>query len=368
MTTIPKHYSLTTKQQTILNLLYRFRFATSEQLSRALNITKASTNKRLKLLLEQEIINRKYNRISREHAAYYLSAKGIDELKRISKQKYLSKVLRNARRDGENSAQFIPKTRYKILRYRDDYKIFTNQPHIGREVLKCLSETLAELGLRLNTAKTKENADPILGSVKEDKIDEMFVPNKHDNFSKWLMQIYATLHLHPNSGKSVRQLNTYHDKLLKHKDEDKKLRPYEKPDVMLSVITNLAIRNPKCYNWCAAIQSILLEYCTVARRKTVLNKIIKKFDAVPNTGLLDIWLQRITYPHDPNRAFVESMTEVVTLDAYPGNSQLWKSSWLVDSMKDIVLKTPIIDKNELRKITPIIRRDETALFRPPVPS
>lgn len=107
MITTTKHYSLTTKQQTILNLLYRFRFATSEQLSKALNITKASTNKRLKLLLEQELIDRKYSRISREHAAYYLSAKGIDELKRISKQKYLSKVLRNARRDGENSVQFI---------------------------------------------------------------------------------------------------------------------------------------------------------------------------------------------------------------------------------------------------------------------
>ena len=107
MTATPKHYSLTTKQQTILNLLYRFRFATSEQLNKALNITKASTNKRLKLLSEQELIDRKYNRISREHAAYYLSAKGIDELKRISKQKYLPKVLRNARRDGENSTQFI---------------------------------------------------------------------------------------------------------------------------------------------------------------------------------------------------------------------------------------------------------------------
>lgn len=132
MTTTPKHYSLTAKQQTILNLLYRFRFATSEQLSKALNITKASTNKRLKLLLEQELIDRKYSRISREHAAYYLSAKGIDELKRISKQKYLSKVLRNARRDGENSVQFISHCLgvfdvYNKLRasYGDELQFFT---------------------------------------------------------------------------------------------------------------------------------------------------------------------------------------------------------------------------------------------------
>src|SRR5882672_6694272 len=107
MKTAARHYSLTTKQRTILSLLYRFRFATSEQFSTTLDITKASTNKRLKLLLEQEIIERKYDRISREHAAYYLSAQGINELKKISKQKYLPKVLRNIRRDHENSSKFI---------------------------------------------------------------------------------------------------------------------------------------------------------------------------------------------------------------------------------------------------------------------
>lgn len=107
MKTTAKHYSPTTKQQTILNLLYRFRFATSEQLSTVLAIAKASTNKRLKLLLEKELIERKYDRISHEHAAYYLSAEGINELKKISKQKYLASVLRNARRDSEKSDQFI---------------------------------------------------------------------------------------------------------------------------------------------------------------------------------------------------------------------------------------------------------------------
>lgn len=101
------HYSLTVKQRSILNLFYRFRFVTSEQLSKALNITKATTNKRLKLLLEQEYIGRKYDRISREHAVYYLLPKGINELRKISKQKYLPEVLQNLRHDNEASSQFI---------------------------------------------------------------------------------------------------------------------------------------------------------------------------------------------------------------------------------------------------------------------
>jgi DNA-binding MarR family transcriptional regulator len=107
--TTPNHYRLTTKQQAILNLLYRFRFATSEQLSQALNITKTTTNKRLKLMLELKYIGRRYepeDRLLRKHAAYYLSPDGINELKRISKQKYLPNVLRNIRHDEAASESF----------------------------------------------------------------------------------------------------------------------------------------------------------------------------------------------------------------------------------------------------------------------
>lgn len=109
-TTTPSHYTLTTKQKAILNLLYRFRFATSEQLSLALNITKATTNKRLKLMMELNYIGRRYEpeyRLLRKHAAYYLLPDGINELKKISKQKYLPKVLRNIRHDENASESFV---------------------------------------------------------------------------------------------------------------------------------------------------------------------------------------------------------------------------------------------------------------------
>lgn len=260
----------------------------------------------------------------------------------------------------------IPKRSYKILRYRDDYKIFTNRPDVGKEILKSLSETLSDLGLKLNTSKTKERSDPILASVKEDKVDEMFVPVRQENFAKWLMQVYATISQHPNSGKAARQLSAYHEKLLKHKDDGNKLKPYEKAEPMISVMTNLAINNPKYYNWCMAILSIFLEYCPSSRRKLIANKIVKKFKSVPNTGLLDIWLQRVTYPSDPDRSYEEAMTKVVTSGRYPGNSSIWKSAWLVSDMEKIVNSTPVIDKSVLRKLGTTIREDETALFRAPI--
>jgi len=135
MTHQPNHYTLTQKQRAILNLLYRFRFATSEQLSTALNVTKATTNKRLKLMLELGYIGRRYEseyRLLRKHASYYLLPDGIAELKKISKQRYLPKVLRNIRNDSIASDQFMEHCLavlyvYGLLRseYNDELQFFT---------------------------------------------------------------------------------------------------------------------------------------------------------------------------------------------------------------------------------------------------
>ena len=48
---------------------------------------------------------------------------------------------------------------YKILRFRDDYRIFTNNSLEAEQITKELSETLSELGLKLNADKTEASHD-----------------------------------------------------------------------------------------------------------------------------------------------------------------------------------------------------------------
>ena len=43
---------------------------------------------------------------------------------------------------------------YEIIRYRDDYRIFSNNPQIAEHIAKLLTEILIELGMRLNAQKT----------------------------------------------------------------------------------------------------------------------------------------------------------------------------------------------------------------------
>ncbi len=105
-----KYRALNNKQLDILRLLYRFRFATTDLLVKALQTkSKINMNERLKVLLDQELIGRNYEpeyHLLRKHATYYLSPKGINALKQ-SDGHYDANVLRSIRYDKRRSEQFI---------------------------------------------------------------------------------------------------------------------------------------------------------------------------------------------------------------------------------------------------------------------
>jgi hypothetical protein len=104
------HYTTTTKQLIILKLLYRFRFTTSDLLTKATDIQKSTINKRLQLLLELGYIGRRYEpeyRLLRKHASYHLLPKGIRALKQIPGNTYNPKILRNISRDKDATDRFI---------------------------------------------------------------------------------------------------------------------------------------------------------------------------------------------------------------------------------------------------------------------
>src|SRR5699024_5092629 len=55
---------------------------------------------------------------------------------------------------------------YEMLRYRDDYKIFSNDKNELEEIAKSLQEVLQILNLKLNSSKTKFSENIILDSIK----------------------------------------------------------------------------------------------------------------------------------------------------------------------------------------------------------
>jgi len=249
---------------------------------------------------------------------------------------------------------------YDVIRYRDDYKILTNNPQLGRTIVKELSSILSNWGLKLNTAKTKMNVDPVLASVKSDKIYELHMPDHKMSFSKKLLQIYSASNQFPNSGLVVRQLSHYFDII----ENLKRLEVYDDPVVMLGIVTNLAIRNPRAYPWCTAIMGHILSFCPEESRLGIIKDIHAKFDDIPNTGLLDVWLQRVSYTIDPSIPFKEPLAQIASGQLV--QNTIWDSSWLRQDVRDVVMNTTLLNQMRLEEMPMAVPREEVALFRPPI--
>jgi hypothetical protein len=110
-TTSLNHRSLNSKQLDILDLLYRFRFATNHLLAVTLNVKYAhKMNERLRVLIDQDYIGRNYGpdyHLRGQSASYYLLPKGINALKATGNEKYAIQVLHNTYKDKNAKDRFI---------------------------------------------------------------------------------------------------------------------------------------------------------------------------------------------------------------------------------------------------------------------
>ena len=173
--------------------------------------------------------------------------------------------------------------------------------------------------------------------------------------SKWLAQIYYSLDKYPNSGMAARQLDRYYKAL----DKTRSLGKYDDVNAMISIVVNIAVKNPRTYPYCMAILSKLLAFCPDKERLKIIEQTREKFKSVPNTGLLDIWLQRVSYKVDSFVQYDEPLTKIVSAEIL--KNIIWESSWLKDTINNMVSNNPIINRAKLESMTPVIPREEVAL-------
>lgn len=122
---------------------------------------------------------------------------------------------------------------YKILRYRDDYRVFSNNRDELNEILKIISEELATLNMRLNTQKTLTSDDVISNSIKRDKLETIDFKYDDDiSLQKNLLQIRNFSLQFPNSGRVITLLNN----IYKNEIENKENKPFDNRAI-ISIIT-----------------------------------------------------------------------------------------------------------------------------------
>ena len=251
-------------------------------------------------------------------------------------------------------------TDYKIIRYRDDYRIFVNNTQNGNQIVKFLTEVMIELGFKLNATKTQKTEDVIEGSLKKDKLYRIshledlsrFCLNK-GNLQKQLIRIYDFSKKFPNSG-SLQSLLTEYNKNIKFKKDDKNVIP------VISIAFAIAFNNPRVYPTIAAIIGKSLSYLSdFETRFNIVQKIKKKLEEKPNTEYMEIWLQRIIYNDD---FFQDYNSKICQLVMDKNLSPLWNIDWVSNGLKSIVKNTPIVDYQILNNLDADIRDDEIDMF------
>lgn len=243
---------------------------------------------------------------------------------------------------------------YKILRYRDDYRIFVNNPAQGSEIVKVISQVLLGLGLKLSSTKTRFTSSVIKESVKNDKIEWIKGRSFDRNIQKHLLLIHNFGMAHPNSGSLIRALSEFHRRI------EKVDKPLGNAVPVIAILVDIAFQNPKSYPLVAGILSKLLTLLAAPKQKQKLFvKIRKRFDRVPNTGHLQIWLQRISRSFDETLIYEEPLCKLVSGEGVP----IWNSKWINSTqLKTALRPKKILDKKALKKTASIIYPSEVELF------
>ena len=208
---------------------------------------------------------------------------------------------------------------FKILRYRDDYRIFTNNPVIWENILKSITEVLSSLWLKLSKWKTKYSNDVIKSSVKEDKYDLIINSNYNTNLLKELLTIKHFSDKNPNSWSLVRILQEFNNNI----SEEKFAKSNVDYQVFISIIVNIMFNNPNVFPIATAILSKIIKMNN--GWVSIISKILKKFSNIPNTWHLEIWLQRITLKLDSE---YNSYGSEICKKVNNNDIELWNSKWL----------------------------------------
>ncbi len=249
---------------------------------------------------------------------------------------------------------------FEILRFRDDYRIFVNNPIVGHEILKTLNEVLFGLGMRMNADKTLEHDDIISASIKKEKLELIMTPRMEQGWQEQAYRVHLISKKYPNSKIIEKELAKFFDNL-----EKAAVKDLGDIEVLISIFTKVALVSPSSISWIATIIAKLLETMDDEDKKELIfNKIHRKFEQMPNSSFIDVWLQRISTANHLEVDYEDKLTKAAESKILV--SEIWNSEWLSESVNEkldaieISTLNVLIQKDELPRA---IAAEEVRLFR-----
>ncbi|WP_208179838.1 RNA-directed DNA polymerase [Sinorhizobium medicae] len=260
--------------------------------------------------------------------------------------------------DQEINAELKSSSDFKILRYRDDYRIFGNSDERCEFVLKIISDKLRAVGLKLNVGKTSLSTNVVSGAVKEDKLAGIELQSldleNAKSIQKQLLRLHNFGRRHPNSGALRRLVGDLHSKIVKIKQAPEDL------DIQVAIAADIAFVSPTTFPAVAGILSHLISFPEKSEKERLWSGVQKKMARVPHNGYLDVWLQRVTKPKAVGIEFVsdEALCKIVNRQS----ATLWADDWISspDLKKALDVSKIVISQPE--DATEIVPPEEIELF------
>mgnify|MGYP001155231847 CR=1 FL=1 len=260
--------------------------------------------------------------------------------------------------DEQINSEFNEPYDFRILRYRDDYRIFANSDDRAEEILKVISEKLQTVGMKLGVSKTLLSKNVVEGSIKPDKLAGIDLRDLGETNAKTIQKQLLRLHSFeqrfPNSGALRRLLQEFYTTV-----KTKKERP-DDLEVQVAIVTDIGFVSPITFPAVAGILSHLISLASPEEKSYLWNKVRNKMARVPHNGYLEIWLQRVTQPKVVGIKFESN--EPICRIVNGETPNLWNNSWISSkSLKDALDVSKIV-VGSVSEIEEVIQPEEIVLF------
>ena len=296
---------------------------------------------------------------------------------------------------------------YEIIRYRDDYRIFCSNRDALEDISYILQKVLERLNFRMNSQKTKISDSIVTDAVKSDKLAYIYntpIFNKKgvdfDSFEKHLLYILMLSRQYPDSG-SVRTMLSDIDKriedYLKSLDEKNasKAEDWESVDLgdeakpakaegvfselktyhrskyipggsiraLSAVCTQIALENVGCAHYALRVISRMIDSLDdMDEKRSIIDLVYQKLCNQPNSYYNQLWLQNMTYTQDKKTKTSPYSLRLCQLVAGRRVQPLWNNEWLNSELEEKLPYDSIVDKEILKKVTPVITFRETRAY------
>jgi hypothetical protein len=248
---------------------------------------------------------------------------------------------------------------FRILRYRDDYRIFSNSDDRSEEILKIISDNLRQVGMRLGVSKTVSCRNVVEGSIKQDKMAGIELQDMGDANAKTIQKQLLRLHSFglrfPNSGALRRLVGEFHTKIVTQTEMPDDL------EVQVAIAADIAFVSPSTIPAVAAILSHLISLASTEEKVRLWDKVRKKMRRVPYNGYLEIWLQRVTQTRAVGLPFAsnEPICKIVNGESIA----LWECAWIANNRLREALDVSKIMVGEVADTQEVIQPEEIELFK-----